>query len=203
MLLVRAQAVAERDLELLALRHEVAILRRHVKPPDLLPTDRLLLAALGRRLPVGRLLFTPATVLRWHRELVRRRWSAFGRRPRRGRPPVPEEVRSLIIGMATENPRWGERRIQGELLKLGTRVSNSTVRLVLCRHQARPGAAALGPYLVAVPPSSRSRCSGLRLPDRRQRSAGLWMPCWKHLRFFTSTLPGLGPRPGSLLREPS
>jgi hypothetical protein len=70
MLLVRAQAVAERDLELLALRHEVAILRRHVKRPDLLPTDRLLLAALGRRLPVGRLLFTPATVLRWHRELV-------------------------------------------------------------------------------------------------------------------------------------
>ena len=81
-LLLRAQAEAERDLELLALRHEVAILRRHVKRPDLLPTDRLLLAALGRRLPVGRLLFTPATVLRWHRELVRRRWSAFGRRPR-------------------------------------------------------------------------------------------------------------------------
>jgi putative transposase len=72
-LLVRAQAVAERNLELLALRHEVAILRRHVKRPDLLPTDRLLLAALGRRLPVGRLLFTPATVLRRHRELVRRR----------------------------------------------------------------------------------------------------------------------------------
>src|SRR5262249_5971861 len=80
-LLLRAQAEAERDLELLALRHEVAILRRHVKRPELLPTDRLLLATLGRRLPVGRLLFTPAAVLRWHRELVRRRWSAFGGRP--------------------------------------------------------------------------------------------------------------------------
>ena len=80
-----------------------------------LPTA-LLLAALGRRLPVGRLLFTPATVLRWHRELVRRRWSAFGRRPRRGRPPIPEEVRSLIVRMAGENPRWGERRISGRAI---------------------------------------------------------------------------------------
>ena len=105
-LVLRAQAEAERDLELLALRHEIAILRRHVKRPELLPTDRLLLAALGRRLPVGRLLFTPATVLRWHRELVRRRWSAFGRLPRRGRPPIPEEVRSLIVRMAGENPRY-------------------------------------------------------------------------------------------------
>jgi hypothetical protein len=86
--------------ELLALRHEVVVLRRQVKRPDLLPADRLVLAPLGRRLPVGRLLFTPATVLRWHRELVRRRWSAFGRRPRRGRPPIPEEVRSLIVRMA-------------------------------------------------------------------------------------------------------
>src|SRR5262249_56246414 len=69
-LLIRAQAEAERDLELLALRHEVAILRRHVKRPDLLPTDRLLLTALGRRLPAGRLLFTPATVLPSHRALL-------------------------------------------------------------------------------------------------------------------------------------
>ena len=136
-LLLRAQAEAERDLELLALRHEVAILRRQVKRPDMLPTDRLLLAVLGRRLPVGRLLFTPATILSWHRELVRR-WSAFGRRPRRGRPPIREELRSLIVRMATENARWGERRIQGELLKLGYRVSNSTIRKILRRHRLGP-----------------------------------------------------------------
>jgi putative transposase len=110
-LLVRAQADAERDLELLALRHEVAILCRHVKRPDLLPTDRLLLAALGRRLPVGHLLFTPATVLRWHRELVRRRWSAFGRRPRRGHPPIPEEVGNKVAGASrTEFSRRRARR---------------------------------------------------------------------------------------------
>src|SRR5262249_46564665 len=135
----------ERDLELLALRHEVAILRRHVKRPDLLPTDRLLLAALGRRLPVGCLLFTPATVLRWHRELVRRRWSAFGPRPHRGRPPIPEEVRSLIVRMAGEDPRWGERRIQGELLKLWHRVSNSTIRKILRHHRLAPAPRRSGP----------------------------------------------------------
>src|SRR5262245_6205758 len=95
--------------------------------------------------PVGRLLFTPATVLRWHRDLVRRRWAAFGRRPRRGRPPIPEEVRSLIIRMAGENPRWGERRIQGELVKLGYRISNSTVRLVLRRHRLGPAPRRSGP----------------------------------------------------------
>ena len=101
-LVVRSRSEAERDLELLALRHEVAILRRNVKRPELLPTDRLLLAALGRRLPAGRLLFTPATLLRWHRELVRRRWAAFGRRPGRGRPPISEEVRSLIVAWPTK-----------------------------------------------------------------------------------------------------
>jgi hypothetical protein len=111
LLLLRSRPKAERDLELLALRHEVAILRRHVKRPELLLTDRLILAALGRRLPAGRLLFTSATLLRWHRELVRRRWAAFSRRPRRGRPPISEEVRSLIVRMATENPRYVKREI--------------------------------------------------------------------------------------------
>ena len=144
-LLLRTQAEPERDLELLALRHEVAILRRHVKRPDLLPTDRLPLAALGRRLPAGRLLFTPGTLLRWHRQLVRRRWSAFGRRPRRGRPPIPEEVRGLIVRMADENPRWGERRIQGEMLKLGYRISNSTIRKILRRHRLGPAPRRSGP----------------------------------------------------------
>lgn len=81
---LRTQSDSERDLELLALRHQVAILSRQVKRPDLLPTDRLILTALGRTLPAGRLLFSPATLLRWDRELVRRHWAAFLRRPRRG-----------------------------------------------------------------------------------------------------------------------
>jgi len=144
-LVLRTRSEPERDLELLALRHEVAVLRRQVKRPELRASDRLLLAALGRRLPAGRLLFTPATILRWHRELVRRRWAAFGRRPRRGRPPIPDELRGLIVRLAAENPRWGERRIQGELLKLGYRVSNSTVRKLLRRHRLGPAPRRSGP----------------------------------------------------------
>ncbi len=135
-LLARSQA--ERDLELLALRHQVAILSRQVRRPELVPADRLILAAVGRGLPAGRLLFSPSTLMRWHRELVRRRWATFSRRPRRGRPPISEELRALIVGMASENPRWGERRIQGELLKLGHRVSNSTIRVLLRRHRLGP-----------------------------------------------------------------
>jgi putative transposase len=98
------------------------VLSRQVKRPDLLPADRMILAALGLKLPPGRLLFSPATLLRWHHELVRRHWSAFRLRPRRGRRPIADELLQLILRLARENPRWGDRRIQGDLLKLGYRV---------------------------------------------------------------------------------
>ena len=143
--LLRSSSNAERDLELLALRHHVAVLRRQVKRPDLLPADRMILAALGLRLPPGRLLFSPATLLRWHRELVRQRWAAFSRRPKRGRPPISEEVRELILRLGRENPRWGDRRIQGELLKLGYRVSATTIRGILRRHCVPPAPRRSGP----------------------------------------------------------
>lgn len=135
---IRLASDPELHAEVLALRHEVAILRRQVKRPDLFPADRLILAALARHLPASRLMFSPATLTRWHRELVRRKWAAFSRRPRRGRPPIPDQIRELILTMAKDNPRWGERRIQGELLKLGHRVSNSTIRLVLRRRRVPP-----------------------------------------------------------------
>ncbi len=83
---------SEKDAEILALRHEVAVLRRRVKRPDLFPTDRAIFAALGSNLPAGRLMFQPATLLRWHRELVRRKWAAFQQRPRRGRPPRQHRI---------------------------------------------------------------------------------------------------------------
>ena len=143
--LLRTQSDSQRECELLALRHQVAILSRHVKRPELLPADRLILAALGRHLPAGRLLFSPATLLRWHRELVRSRWAAFGLRPRRGRPPISDELHNLILRLGRENPRWGDRRIQGELLKLGYRVSASAIRGILRRHRVPPAPRRVGP----------------------------------------------------------
>src|SRR6266853_1092817 len=113
-----------KDVELLVLRHELEILRRQVVRPELRMVDRALLAAAACHLPRssrGVLLVTPRTLLRWHQRLVRRRWrQAPGQR---GRPSLPAEVRELVLRLARENPRWGHRRICGELAKLGFRVS--------------------------------------------------------------------------------
>ena len=85
-------------------------------------------------------MVSPETILRWHRELVRRKWDAFGRRPRRrlGRPPLPTECQQLILRLARENPGWGFRRIKGELRKLGYQVSATSIRGVLRRHRGPP-----------------------------------------------------------------
>ncbi|HEY3081599.1 MAG TPA: hypothetical protein VGM69_17040, partial [Chloroflexota bacterium] len=107
--IVRCQVARARDAELLALRHEVRVLRRQVKRAAWRPGDRFVLAMLSRRLPRAAwsvLPVRPETLLRWHRELVRRRWAAFGRRRGPGRPPLPAEVRDLIGRLATENPSW-------------------------------------------------------------------------------------------------
>src|SRR5450759_3812997 len=115
-----ARSADAKEIELLALRHEVAMLRRHVKRQTFEPADRALLAVLSRLLPRSRwgaFGVTPATLLAWHRRLVARRWTYPHRSP--GRPRVDEEITALVIRLARENPRWGYRRIQGELMKLG------------------------------------------------------------------------------------
>jgi len=105
------------------------------------PGDRLLLAGLSRLLPRSewwRIPIRPKTLLRWHRELVRRKWAAFGRRRGPGRPVLPADVRAVVVRLATESPGWGYRRIRGELLKLGHDVSATAIRATLRRHRGPP-----------------------------------------------------------------
>src|SRR6266568_1355006 len=137
LLLLLARSEQRKEVEILLLRHELQVLRRQVAPPQLRPADRVVLAALGQALPrVRSLLVEPATLLRWHRELVRRRWT-FPRRPP-GRPPMVSQARQLVLRLAAENPGWGYKRIQGELTGLGFTLSPSTVWNILRRHGIDP-----------------------------------------------------------------
>jgi putative transposase len=139
LLALLARGDAAKDLELLVLRHQLTVLRRQVPRPRLEPADRALLAAVSRALPRARwscFLVKPETLLRWHRRLVAGAWTSSHRHT--GRPPLDPGVQQLIIRLARENPRWGYQRIQGELLRLGVRVSATAVRSTLRRHGLDP-----------------------------------------------------------------
>ena len=132
------RASAAKDVELLVLRHEVAVLRRTNPKPRLDWADRALFAALIRRLPAvlrSHRLITPATVLRWHQRLVTKKWTYPNQS---GRPPLAPTIAALIERMARENETWGYKRIQGELLKLGHHIGASTIRRILKRRRIPP-----------------------------------------------------------------
>jgi putative transposase len=123
-----------KDAELLILRHENAVLRRQVARVRYTPADRMWLAALSRLLPrrrwAGVFSVTPATILAWHRRLVSRKWDYTARR-QPGRPPTMAAIKKVVIRMAVENPTWGHRRVQGELIRLGHHIAASTVWQIL------------------------------------------------------------------------
>jgi putative transposase len=128
-----------KELEILLLRHELAIPRRQPRRARIRPVDRALLAALARALPRSEwasLPVRPATLLRWHRRLVRRRWTYPHRRP--GRPPLDRRLQRLVVRLARENPGWGYMRIVGELRNVGISVSATSVRAILIRHGLPP-----------------------------------------------------------------
>jgi putative transposase len=134
LVLLLARSDRSMELEILVLRHELSILRRQARRPQLTESDRLLLAALSRVMPRRSwqaFLVTPETLLRWHRRIIARRWTCRHRRP--GRPPLDPQLRQLILRLARENGHWGYVRIVGELRKLGVNVSATLVRNVLAR----------------------------------------------------------------------
>ena len=135
-----------RDVELLVLRHQSRVLSRGRRlPPG--RRDRILLVAASRLLPRERwrcFPVSPQTVLRWHRELVRRKWT-YRHRRRPGRPRAATEVATLVLRLAKENPRWGYLRIQGELKKLGVLVSATAICSLLRRHGLQPAPRRDGP----------------------------------------------------------
>jgi hypothetical protein len=136
-----------KGLEILVLRHQLRVLRRKTGPPKLRAIDRVLLAAASRSIPRERwscFLVTPATLLRWHRDLVRRKWT-YGKTGLPGRPPIDPEARDLILRIARENPKWGCVRIQGELAKIGIQVSATTIRSLLRTARLGPAPRRTGP----------------------------------------------------------
>jgi hypothetical protein len=144
----RCQPEGAKDLEIVLLRHQLRLQRRRRPPPRLSRWDRLTLAVLVarvRRLTANArqgwtgsvVLVAPETVLRWHRELVRRKWTVR-RRQRAGRRPTDAILTALVVRLARENPRWGYARLQGELGKLGHAVGRTTIRAILRRRGVPP-----------------------------------------------------------------
>jgi putative transposase len=136
----------EREAEILVLRHQLAVKKRANPRPRIRRLDRMIIAAFARLIRRDRwsgFIVSPATILRWHRELVARKWTY--KRSRTGRPPLDPSLGRLIVQMAKDNPRWGVIRIKGELQGLGYRVGATTIRSLLRRAGIPPAPRRTGP----------------------------------------------------------
>ena len=182
-MVLRTRSDTAKEIEILVLRHQLAVLQRRTPRPRIGWPDRALIAALTRLLPTRRrlgMLVTPATILRWHRRLVSRRWTT--QPTRAGRPAITAGLRALAVRLATENPTWGYRRIHGELAGLGYQIGASTIGKILrsgasIPHPAEPGPrgrSSSGRRRMAAPlrplPHRTTEINNLR---RRDRLGGL------------------------------
>jgi putative transposase len=145
-MILLARSHRAKEIEILVLRHQLAVLQRGRPRPRVNWADRALMATLTRVLPSRRrlgLLVTPATILRWHRRLIACHWTT--QPTRSGRPAIPAGVRALAVRLATENPTWGYRRIHGELAGLGYQIGASTIWTILNRAGIDPSPRRAGP----------------------------------------------------------
>jgi transposase len=174
-----ARSDAAKDVEILMLRHEIAVLRRTNPRPPLTWPDRAVLSALSRLLrpPLRQLrLVSPRTLLRWHAQLLARRWTYPRGRP--GRPPTAAPIRALVLRMARENPRWGYRRIQGELVGLGHPVAASTVWKILKDAGLDPSPRRAGPTCRSSSARKPARSLPSTSPTSTPSSSAACTSCW-------------------------
>ena len=145
-LVLPGRSSRSKDIEILVLRYQLAVLRRQVARPRLSSASRAVVTALAGLLPNTRrlgVLVTPGTLLRWHADLVKRRWTCKRQRP--GRPPTGPAVRQLVLRLAAQNPTWGYRRITGEWRGLAARSRRPNRVGHLEEGRYRPGTAAIRP----------------------------------------------------------
>ena len=188
-LVLRARSDTAKEIEILVLRRQLAVLPRRTPRPPMSWVDRALTAALTRLLPTSRrlgLLVTPATILRWHRQLVTRRWTSTPSPP--GRPAIPAGLRALVLRLARGEPHLGYRRIHGAAIGLDYRIGASTVWTILHlliinqRHAAAVLRAAHERPDERHPAAGPIRRLDQRLPAGRTRCTEFWHPHARHQR---------------------